>query len=295
VLLNLTHAFGFGLVTASILAIATVALTMQYSVTNVPNFAQGDIMTAGAFGAYTTQFVVNNVIVQAVAAMAVGAAISFFLNWFLLQPFARRGAKPLILFVVTIAFAFVLENTMLAIYGGSPVLYKLGDSPPNQIGPLLLTGRDLVIIATALVSLASVYLVLKYTKFGKAQRAVADSPDLARVSGIDAGRVVHLTMTWAGAMTGLAGFVLAAQVGAFTHTLGFTFLLVVLAAAVVGGIGQVNGAMLGALLIGVGMEVAALYIAPDYKQSVAFIALVITILFRPDGIIPSPSRRAVQL
>ena len=294
-LLNLTHAVGFGIVTASILAIATVALTMQYSVTNVPNFAQGDIMTAGAFGAYTSQFLISNAFVQGLFAIAVGAAISFFLNWFLLQPFARRGAKPLILFVVTIAFAFVLENTMLAIYGGSPVLYKLGDSPPNQIGPFLLTGRDLVIILAAILSLASVYLVLKYTKFGKAQRAVADSPDLARVSGIDATQVVHLTMIWAGAMTGLAGYVLAAQVGAFTHTLGFTFLLVVFAAAVVGGIGQINGAMFGALLLGIGMEVAALYIAPDYKQTVAFFALVITILFRPDGIIPSPSRRAVQL
>ncbi len=294
-LLNLTHAVGFGIVTASILAIATVALTMQYSVTNVPNFAQGDIMTAGAFGAYSSQFLISNIFIQALFAMAVGAAIAFFLNWFLLQPFARRGAKPLILFVVTIAFAFVLENTMLAIYGGSPVLYKLGDSPPHQIGPFLLTGRDLGIIAVAIVSLASVYIVLKYTRFGKAQRAVADSPDLARVSGIDATRVVHLTMIWAGAMTGLAGYVLAAQVGAFTHTLGFTFLLVVFAAAVVGGIGQINGAMLGALLLGIGMEVAALYIAPDYKQTVAFVALVITILFRPDGIIPSPSRRAVQL
>lgn len=294
-LLNLTHAVGFGLVTASILAIATVALTMQYSVTNVPNFAQGDIMTAGAFGAYSSQFLFSNILVQALFAIAVGAAISFFLNWALLQPFARRGAKPLILFVVTIAFAFVLQNLSLAIYGGSPVLYKLGDSPPNQIGPFLLTGRDLVIIAVAIVSLVSVYVVLKYTKFGKAQRAVADSPELALASGINASRVVHLTMIWAGGMTGLAGYILAAQVGAFTHTLGFTFLLVVLAAAVVGGIGQVNGAMLGALLIGIGMEVAALYIAPDYKQSVAFVALVITILFRPDGIIPSPSRRAVQL
>ncbi|MGH7721766.1 MAG: branched-chain amino acid ABC transporter permease [Candidatus Dormibacteria bacterium] len=294
-LLNLTHAVGFGIVTASILAIATVALTMQYSVTNVPNFAQGDIMTAGAFGAYSSQFLVNNVLVAAIFAMVVGAAISFFLNWALLQPFARRGARPLILFVVTIGFAFVLENTMLAIYGGSPVLYKLGDFPPHQIGPFLLTTRDLVIILVAIVSMTSVYGVLKYTKFGKAQRAVADSPDLALVSGINAGRVVHLTMIWAGALTGLAGYVLAAQVGAFDHSLGFTFLLVVFAAAVVGGIGQVNGAMLGALLIGIGMEVAALYIAPDYKQSVAFLALVITILVRPDGIIPSPSRRAVQL
>ena len=86
---------------------------------------------------------ISNVIVQVLVAMVVGAAVSFFLNWALLQPFARRGAKPLILFVVTIAFAFVLENTMLAIYGGSPVLYKLSRSPPNQIGPFLLTGRDL--------------------------------------------------------------------------------------------------------------------------------------------------------
>lgn len=294
-MLDFTHAIGFGMVTAAILAIATVAVTMQYSVTNVPNFAIGDVMTAGAFAAFATQFVVNNVVVQVICAMIVGGLISLFLNWGLLQPFARQGAKPLILFVVTIAFSLVLQNTMLAIFGGSPVLYKLPASPPHEYGPFLWTGRDLVIMAGAVIVLALVYAVLRYTRFGKAQRAVADSPELARVSGINSNLVINLTMLWAGSMSGLAGYVLAAQVGAFTHTLGFTFLLVVFAAAVVGGIGQVNGAMLGALLIGLGMEVSALYIAPDYKQAVAFVALVLTLLFRPDGIIPSPSRRAVHL
>lgn len=294
-MLDFTHAIGFGLVTAAILAIATVAVTMQYSVTNVPNFAIGDVMTSGAFAAFATQFIFNNVLFQIVCAMAVGGTISFLLNWGLLQPFARKGAKPLILFVVTIGFSLVLQNTMLAIFGGSPVLYKLPASPPAAYGPFLWTGRDIVIMLGAFVTLAIVYVVLKYTRFGKAQRAVADSPELARVSGINSSRVVNLTMLWAGSMSGLAGYVLAAQVGAFTHTIGFTFLLVVFAAAVVGGIGQVNGAMLGALLIGLGMEISALYIPPDYKQAVAFLALVLTLLFRPDGIIPSPSRRAVQL
>jgi branched-subunit amino acid ABC-type transport system permease component len=108
-MLDFTHAIGFGIVTAAILAIATVAVTMQYSVTNVPNFAIGDVMTAGAFAAFVTQFVVNNIVVQVACAMLVGGLISLFLNWGLLQPFARRGAKPLILFVVTIAFSLGLD------------------------------------------------------------------------------------------------------------------------------------------------------------------------------------------
>jgi branched-chain amino acid transport system permease protein/neutral amino acid transport system permease protein len=294
-MLDFGHAVGFGVVTAAILAIATVAVTMQYSVTNIPNFAQGDIMTLGAFAAYASQFVVSNVLFQALCACVVAAGISYLMNWGLLQPFARAGAKTLILFVVTIAAALVIQNGLLAIFGGSEVLYKLPPSPPRQVGPFLWTGRDEAIIVVAVAVLLSVHLVLRYTKFGKAQRAVADSPELALVSGIDSGRIINLTWLWAGAMTGLAGFVLAAQVGSFSTSIGFTFLLVVFASAVVGGIGQTYGAMLGALLIGLGMEVSALYIPSDYKQAVAFVALILALLLRPDGLIPAPSRRAVHL
>ncbi|MGH7860612.1 MAG: branched-chain amino acid ABC transporter permease, partial [Candidatus Dormibacteraceae bacterium] len=164
---------------------------------------------------------------------------------------------------------------------------------PQNYGPFRFTPNDLWIIISAAVVLLSVHAVLRYTKFGKSQRAVSDDPSLARVSGIDSDRVINLTWLWAGAMTGFAGFVLAASVGAFDPTLGFTFLLVIFAAAVVGGVGQPYGAMLGALLIGVAMEVSALYISSEYKQVVAFVLLILTLLVRPSGLIPARARNVV--
>ncbi len=288
------HAIGFGLVTASILALSTVALSLQYSVTNVPNFAHGDLMTVGAYAAYTTSLVFNNVAVEAIAALSVTAVATWSMNHFLIQPFVRAGARNTILLVVTFAVALFLQSSMQAIFGSTNVQNQLPNSAPNEVGPFLLTQLDELIIVAAIVLLATVHLVLRYTKFGKAQRAVSDNPQLARVTGIDSDRVIELTWLWAGAMTGFSGFVLAAQIGSFNPSLGFSFLLVVLAAAVVGGIGQIYGSMLGALLIGIGMEVSAVYIPGDYKTSVAFVALIVTLLVRPNGIFAVQARTLGQ-
>ena len=291
---DLVHALGFGLVTAAILALSTVAVSLQFSVTNIPNFAQGELMTIGAYAAYSTGLVVPNIALEAVVALAMGAIVAWSMNRFVIQPFARAGARNIIMLVVTIGLALVFQNTILAIFGGTEVVYKLPNSAPMNIGPFLLTPRDLMIIGAAIAILVGVHLVLRYTKFGKSQRAVSDNAELARVTGINSYRVIELTWLWAGAMAGFSGFVLAAQVGSFSPTVGFTFLLVVFASAVVGGIGQIYGSMLGALLIGMGMEVSAVYIPGDYKQSFAFVALIITLLLRPSGLFASVSRNIVE-
>jgi neutral amino acid transport system permease protein len=286
-------AIGFGMVTAGILAVSTVAVTLQYSVTNVPNFAHGDIMTLGAYTAYTTGLLLNNLLLEAAAAVVVGGFFAFLMNWGLLQPFIRAGARNIIVLVITVATSLILQNVLLAVFGGSAVDYKLPADQPHRYGPFSWTNRDIAIMVAAALVLASVHVVLRFTRFGKAQRAVSDSPELARVSGIDSHRVVNLTWLWAGAMTGFAGFILAASVGAFTPSVGFTFLLVVFAAAVVGGIGQPYGAMLGALLIGVTMEVSALYVSSQWKQAVAFGLLILALLFRPSGLIAARARNVV--
>ncbi|HUZ89947.1 MAG TPA: branched-chain amino acid ABC transporter permease [Candidatus Acidoferrales bacterium] len=289
----LTTAIGFGIVTAAILAVATVGVTLQYGVTQVPNFAQGDIMTLGAYSAYQMQLFVHNLIAEAAVAVVICALFGVFMNNFLIRPFQRRGSKNIIILVVTAAVSIVLENVILAVYGGAPVDFKLPNPAPQDYGPFRFTPNDFWIIISAAVVLLSVHAVLRYTKFGKSQRAVSDDPSLARVSGINSDRVINLTWLWAGAMTGFAGFVLAASVGAFDPTLGFTFLLVIFAAAVVGGVGQPYGAMLGALLIGVAMEVSALYVSSEYKQVVAFVLLILTLLVRPSGLIPARARNVV--
>ncbi len=270
--------------TASILALSTVGLSLQFSVTNLPNFAHGELMTAGAYAALITQTLTNNAFLAGVSACGVSALLALFLNAAVLQPFVRNKAKRLVLFIVTIASGLILQNLILLIFGGASIAYALPSSPSHQVGPFLFTERSMEIVAAALLVMLAVHLILRYTKFGKAQRAVADSPELARVTGIDAPHIVRLTWAMAGAMTGLAGFVLAVSIGSLTPTLGNTFLLVIFAAAIVGGIGKPYGAMLGALIIGMAMEISALYIPADYKPVVAFAFLILTLLVRPSGL-----------
>lgn len=277
-------AVGFGLITASILALSTVALSLQFSVTNIPNFAHGEIMTAGAYGALVTQSVTHNVVAAGLVACVLGGALAMFLNWAILAPFARAGAKRLVLFILTIASGLILQHVILLVFGGANLPYSLPQSTPRFIGPFIFTDRSLAIIAAALAAMLLVHVILRYTKFGKAQRAIADSRELARVSGINAALIIRLTWLMAGAMGGLAGFVLGVSIGSLTPTLGYTFLLVIFASAIVGGIGKPYGAMLGALIIGMAMEISALYIPSDYKPVVAFAFLILTLLIRPSGL-----------
>lgn len=275
---------GFGLVTASVLAISAVALTLQFSVTDVPNFSHGELMTIGAYTALEAQSFTSNLVVGALLAAVSGSVLALILN-LLLRRFIRAGAKRFVLFVITIAYGLLLQNIYQLVWGVDTRAYKLPLSEVHHIGPMILTGRQLAIIAIAVLAMLAVHVMLRYTKFGKAQRAVADNKELARVAGISVGRVVTITWLITGAMAGLAGFILGMTVGAITPTLGFNFLLTVFAAVIIGGLGKPYGAMAGALIIGLVTEVSALYIDPDYTSVLAFGILLLALAFRPQGLV----------
>jgi branched-subunit amino acid ABC-type transport system permease component len=280
---------GFGLVTAAIVALSTVALSLQFSVTRTINFAHGELMTVGAYAGYMVAQHTSNLVPQVLAAMGAGAALAWILNWGLFRPFNKRGASKLVLFVLTIAASLIIQNFLELGFGGAYVNYRSGVSPAHHIGPFLWTTIDIVTMVVAIIILLSLHLMISRTRFGKAQRAVADDLLLARTTGIGAGRIITLTWVLDGAIAGLAGMFLALQVGTFTPILGFSYLLVIFSAAVVGGIGRMYGAMIGALIIGVVMEVSALYINPSYKETMAFLILVVVLIFRPQGIVTALS------
>jgi branched-subunit amino acid ABC-type transport system permease component len=275
---------GFGLVTASVLAISAVALTLQFSVTDVPNFSHGELMTIGAYTALEAQRFTSNLVVGALLAAASGAILALILN-LVLGRFMRAGAKRFVLFVITIAYGLLLQNLYQIVWGVDTRAYNLPLSQVHHVGPMILTGRQLAIIAIAVLAMVSIHVMLNYTKFGKAQRAVADNKDLARVTGISVARVVTITWLIAGSMAGVAGFVLGMTVGAITPTLGFNFLLTVFAAVIIGGLGKPYGAMAGALIIGLVTEVSALYVNPDYTTLLAFVILLLALAFRPQGLV----------
>ena len=276
---------GFGLVTASILAVAAVGFTLQFGVTNILNLAFGDVMTASAFVGYVaTTHGVNIWLAVALCALF-GAVFSALLNRFLYTPFVRHGTKLFGMIVVTIAVSLIIQNALQAIYGASFFSLRFSAGSSYHIGSMVFTTSQFGIMAIAVVAMLGVYSLLRFTKLGKAMRATASDPVLARSCGIATDRVIDVAWLLSGALCGIAGVALAMNVTSFTSTTGGTFLIAIVAAAVLGGVGQAYGAMLGALTIGISSEVAAGVIAPSYKQVVAFVVLVLVLLVRPQGIL----------
>ena len=276
---------GFGLVTAAVLAIASVGFTLQFGVTNVLNLAFGAVMILGAYLAYLLNSHGISVWYGLIVSIVAGAVVSVLINSVVYTPFQRRGASPITMVIVSLGMTLIIEFGVEAVAGGVPVSYTMGNGPTFQAGSFVLTGVQLVIIALALVTMAGVHGLLRYTKLGKAMRATAANLNLARNCGIRTGRVITTTWALTGALCGLAGTVFAINATSFDSSSTDLFLVLILAAVFLGGPGQPYGAMLGALVIGLATEVSAAFIPADYKYVIAFVALLIMLGVRPTGLL----------
>ena len=281
----LAASLGFGLVTASVLAIAAVGFTMQFAVTDVLNLAYGAVMIGAAFVAYTVNQAGASIWIGMLAAAAAGAVGSVLLNRFVYTPFQRRGSPPITLVIVALGMTLIIEFGVQAIVGGTNVSYTVAAGPTLKAGGLALTTVQLVIIALSVVVMAVVHGVLRYTKLGKAMRATAANRSLARNCGIRTDRVVTATWAMTGALCGIAGTVFGINEGSFGATSADLFLVVILAAVFLGGPGQAYGAMIGAVLIGLATEISAAYMTPSYKDVVAFVVLLMMLAVRPAGLL----------
>jgi len=276
---------GFGLITAAVLAIASVAFTLQFAVTDVLNLAFAAIMTAGAFVAYWINQLGVSVWLALVVAMAACSALSVVLNAVVYAPFQRRGSSPITIVIVSLGMALIIEFGVQAIVGGVNVSYTMGQGSTLKAGGLILTTVQLVILAISVVVMVAVYALLRYTKLGKSMRATAANRSLARNCGIRTSQVITITWALTGALGGLAGTVFAIDIGSFGPTSTDLFVVLILAAVFLGGPGHAYGAMLGALLIGLATEVSAAYIQPDYKYVIAFVVLLAMLAVRPSGLL----------
>lgn len=281
---------GFGIITASTLLPAAVGFTLQFSATGVLNIAFGAQMTFAAFIAYVCTQAGLNIWVAMAAAGLFGAVTSALLNRFLLTPFARRGTTFFGMIVVTIALALLVEYTVELIWGPLPVSYPMTSSGLVHIGPISFTHSQLVVLGIGVVFAIATHALLRYTRVGKAIRAVADNRNLARSSGISAQRITDLAWLVSGLMGGAAGVMLGLSLSSVSYTMGDTFLMEIIAAAVLGGVGQVYGAMLGALVIGVLLEESAIVLGGAYAPISAFAVLILVLLIRPTGIMAGAAK-----
>jgi branched-chain amino acid transport system permease protein/neutral amino acid transport system permease protein len=278
---------GFGLVTASVLAIAAVGFTLQFGVTDVLNLAFGAVMIFSAFVAYLLNSNGISVWIGLLVAMAAGSLLSVLLNTVVYTPFQRRGTSPITMVIVSLGMTLIIEFGVQALAGGTAVSYTMSNGPTFKAAGLTLTLVQVIIMVISVLVMLGVHGLLRYTKLGKAMRATAANRNLARNCGIRTGRVITLTWALTGALCGLAGTVFAMDAGSFDATATDIFLVLILAAVFLGGPGQPYGAMLGAVIIGVATEVSASlpFVQADYKYVFAFVALLVMLGVRPTGLL----------
>lgn len=281
----LLNAVGFGLVTASVVAIGAVGLTLQFGITNFINFAYGELLTLGAYvGYYCTVVLHLDLALAIVASIVVTGVGAVILNEVIFAPFVRAKARLFIMLIVTIGVSLILQNGYQIAFGTNFYRYNLNGNDSHKLGPFLLTTTQLVIIGLAILALGSLQVLLRYTKLGKSMRAMSDSADLAEASGLNTRTITRVAWFISGGLAGVGGVALALNVYTVTPTLGNLFVFVLFAAVILGGIGNPIGAMIASLIIGIAMEVSGAYINSAYKTAVAFAILVVVLLVRPSGI-----------
>jgi branched-subunit amino acid ABC-type transport system permease component len=278
---------GFGLVTASILCIGALGFTLQFGIRNLFNLAFGATMTAAAFVAYVCNAAGLNIWVSLVLGSLSASLLSFLLNRGLYVPFRRRASSMFTMIMVTLGAGIIIQYVIEAIWGADDFSYNMAAGRSVHLAGMLLTTTQLIVIAIAAAAAVGLHLLLRYTRLGKAMRAVAVNDRLARNCGIPVRLVVDATWLLSGALCGLAGIVLVMDVQVLNSGSGDDFLILIVAATVLGGIGSAYGAMAGSLIIGVVAEVAAGFINPEFKDISAFIILAAVLLLRPTGVISS--------
>jgi branched-chain amino acid transport system permease protein/neutral amino acid transport system permease protein len=278
-------AFGFGLVSMSVVALAAVGFTMQFGITNMINLAYGEVMISSAYVAYYVNRAGVSIWIGMIVGAVFGAVFSFLLNRIVYTPFQRKGTSLLGMVIVSLAVSLMIANLLLPLVTYNSVSYEEPSGGLIRVGGVVLTTNQILIIVLAVLVMLAIHGLLRYTRLGKAMRATAANPTLAQNCGIATQRVVDVVWLITGALCGLAGVVAALNSDSFAVANGAGFLITALAAAVLGGAGQPYGAMIGAVIIGMVTELSASAWSPEYKEVVAFGILVLVMVLRPQGLL----------
>lgn len=280
----IVESIGFGIVTASIIAIGAMGFSLQFGLTNVFNIAYGTVLTLGAFAAYLAeQFgilgwwdVLIGAGVGIIATYAIGRGV---LSWF-----ARRKCGLFELITVSLAVELIVQYGIDAVDREQLFNYSFSQGRSLHFLGMIFTVTELEIIALAIGAFLLLEGLLRFTKIGKALRAFAEEPRLARACGIRTSRIVNVTWIVSGALAGIAGVVYVINsltVSAFTGT---DFLPLLLAAAILGRAGSVAGAVAASLAIGIVSELVSAVGGSGYSTIAGFGILVLVLIARPGGV-----------
>ena len=290
-----------GLVVGSVIALGAIGLTLTFSILRFSNFGHGELLAWGAYiafsalgwftaigGAAWAPFSFGWPLVLALlVAMAGSALLALLIDWLLYRRLRAQGAITLV--IASFGAALAARNLLLFFYGGVPQYYTtdlqiaLRLLPRSVAGGLRVTPDQLLVLALTLAAVVGLHLFLSHSTPGRAMRAASLNPQLARVSGIDPERVMRTAWILGGMLAAVAGVFVGLTVQ-LRPTMGLDLLLPLFAAAILGGIGSVWGAVIGGLVIGLTESLAVTVVGAEYRAAASFVVLIAILWVRPTGL-----------
>ena len=280
-----------GVVLGSIYALGAIGVSLVFGILRFANFAHGELMLIGAYVTYSLiQFTGLHPLVVLPIAMLFTSLVALGIDHSFYKPF--RASKSTIVIVASFGIALMARSAVQIIWGVDQFSYSPGriQMPMVFFDTLRISSKHIWIVSFTLVLMAITHVILSYTKAGKAMRAMSDSAELARLTGINTENVVKTTWVLGASLATAAGVFLGWD--SHLHSMmGFYMLLPMFAAAILGGIGQPYGAMVGGLIVGLAEELSAYpwigenpLLSPAYKAGVAFALMIIMLIWRPSGL-----------
>ena len=292
----------YGIVLGSIISLGAIGLSLVYGILRFANFAHGDFLTAGA---YVALFMVTGVlswigipdntfgslsfgwrmVIAFPVSMAAVGCVAIALDRILYRKLRQKGSGAVMLAMSSLGAAFIIRMIILIIWGADSLFYRPGLMRPALELPLEIKIRpdQILILFVVLFLVVLLHLFLKKTKMGKAMRATADNMELALISGINTERIIIWTWGIGGALAAAGGILYGIDVQLHPY-MGWNFLIPLFAATILGTIGNIYGALIGGLTIGIAQQVSTAFLLPTYKLAVAFIIMILILLIRPKGI-----------
>jgi branched-chain amino acid transport system permease protein len=292
-----------GLVQGGIYAIVALGYTMVYGILLLINFAHGEVLMLGAYAsvlAYAaltfagypeSAGVLPCLFLSLLAAMAVSGTYGFFLERVAYRPL--RHAPSLSPLISAIGMSIVLQNFVRLAQGSAPIYFPawteeyrrtFGEGNNIHVGSAIVTPLDLFILALCVALMAALYAFVSRTRLGKAMRATSQDKVAAGLMGISIDRVISVTFVIGSVLAAVAGMLLALYTTQAKFDMGFMAGMKAFTAAVLGGIGNLRGAMLGGVLLGLAESLGIQYLGADYKEVYAFVVLLAVLVLRPRGL-----------
>ena len=292
-----------GLLLGATIGLGAIGLTLTYAILRFANFTQGDLMSWGAYLTLTLAGAIGGalsgevlplgpfsfgwpILLAGLIAMGLTGLLALLLDQLLFRRLRRHGSA-IVMVIASFGASMALRSLLEFIYTPQPLYFTQNLQIARRLGlGVRLTPDQLAVLGLTAILVVALHLLLTRSHIGRAMRAAAENPALAEITGIDVARVVRITWLIGGALACAAGVMIGLTVQIRPY-MGFDLLLPLFAAAILGGIGSIPGAIAGGLVVGLAESLGVLVVGAEYRAAISFAVLILLLLFRPTGLFGS--------